>query len=384
MPRNLPPRASLEWLRKTAKQNLRKLRESDPKAKLSDAQLALARDFGFPSWRALKAVIDGQAPSTSDDESAAFLRDIAEGNGNRVRAKLRKRPDLVDAPGPHPYWGGRPQPLHVAAERGNAELVALLLEAGADPDGGGAEYDGWSPLMLAAGTGKAEIADALLAGGAHVGLPEALLLRDDEAVARLTEAGLPAEVPNGGSILAFARTPFAIDRLMGLGASADQPDHWGTTPLQSLAGSRDGPNVVRHLAAKGLEPPPEAVARLGDREMLEPLVDADPAVAHRPAVLIAAVASGNRDLVAWLLDQGADVDARSTDESRHTPLHEAAWAGDLAMARLLVERGAALDVRDARHDSLPWGWAETSVTVTQNPKCREVAEWLAGLPGHPS
>lgn len=54
----LPDNPDLEWLRKQAKRLLRELRESRPGARLADAQLALARRHGFPSWRALKAHVD--------------------------------------------------------------------------------------------------------------------------------------------------------------------------------------------------------------------------------------------------------------------------------------------------------------------------------------
>ena len=385
MSRTLPERASLEWLRKTAKQQLRKQRENNPEARLSDAQLALARDYGFSSWRALKAAIeDRPAGAAAEDEAAALLRDIAEGNIERVLATLRAKPSLVNEAGPHPYWGGRPQPLHVAIERGHRPIFGLLVTAGADIDGRSADYDGWSPLMLAAGDDKADLRTTLMACGAHVGLTEALLMRDDAAVARLAEAGLPERVPNGGSILAFARTPFAIDRLIALGAPTDLADRWGATPVQSLAAVRpDGSALVLHLARHGVVADAKSAARLGDAGALQAVAAADPDVLRRPDVLIAAVTSGTRALVAWLLDQGADVNVRSENRSRHTPLHEAVWIGDLAMAKLLVERGAALDVRDAEHDSLPWGWADTSFRITRNRKCREVADWLASLPEHP-
>ncbi|HEV8263650.1 MAG TPA: hypothetical protein VGQ06_01785 [Gemmatimonadales bacterium] len=46
----LPPRPSLEQLRKQAKERLRQLRAADPTATLADAQFALAREYGFESW----------------------------------------------------------------------------------------------------------------------------------------------------------------------------------------------------------------------------------------------------------------------------------------------------------------------------------------------
>ena len=54
----LPPRPSLELLRKRAKRRLTDLRAASPEARLFDAQLQLAREHGFSSWRALKEQID--------------------------------------------------------------------------------------------------------------------------------------------------------------------------------------------------------------------------------------------------------------------------------------------------------------------------------------
>lgn len=53
--RALPERPSLEHLKKEAKQRLKLLRRSDPAAKLAKAQLDVARDYGFSSWRRLAA-----------------------------------------------------------------------------------------------------------------------------------------------------------------------------------------------------------------------------------------------------------------------------------------------------------------------------------------
>src|SRR5262249_38872704 len=52
----------IDWLRKTAKQRLDALRAKNPDAKLHEAQRALANDYGFASWRALKSHVDGLDP----------------------------------------------------------------------------------------------------------------------------------------------------------------------------------------------------------------------------------------------------------------------------------------------------------------------------------
>ena len=55
---SLPDAPDLDWLRKQAKRRLAELRKATPATKLADAQFDLARQYGFPSWRALKAHVD--------------------------------------------------------------------------------------------------------------------------------------------------------------------------------------------------------------------------------------------------------------------------------------------------------------------------------------
>ena len=381
MPKPLPARASLEWLKKTAKQNLRRLRLENPAARLADAQRDLARNHGFASWRALKAHVEQAGPRPIDEaETTAFLRAVGDGEVDQVRTMIAARPDLVNAVGPHPHWGGRPQPLHVAIETKRRDLFDLLLDAGADVNGRNDEYDHWSPLMLTFSRDRADMRRTLLERGARIGLVEALLMKDDALVERLLRDGLPTTTPNGGSILAFARTPLAIDRLLDLGANAETKDRWGTSAIEAM--SRAGPEgreLVRHMMLRGVVAAPQEFARLGDRETLAMLIGRDPSIARRDAVMMGAVDFGHHHLVRWLLDQGADSNARSDAESHHTALHSAAWNGDLEMVRLLVVAGADVHALDEQYDAPPLGWAETALTVTNNPRCAEVADFLRSL-----
>jgi ankyrin repeat protein len=68
MPQALPANPNLDWLKKTAKQRLVELRASQPDAKLHEAQLELAHDYGFKSWRALKSHVDSIAPAFRDHD----------------------------------------------------------------------------------------------------------------------------------------------------------------------------------------------------------------------------------------------------------------------------------------------------------------------------
>src|SRR5262245_47273976 len=62
MPQALPANPDLDWLRKAAKKRLAALRAEKPAARLYEAQHAIANDYGFTSWRALKAHIETASP----------------------------------------------------------------------------------------------------------------------------------------------------------------------------------------------------------------------------------------------------------------------------------------------------------------------------------
>lgn len=378
----LPSRPNLEWLRKTAKDRLAELRARDTSAKLADAQLSVAREHGFSSWRQLKAHVERAAasapPLIPEAIVAGFLRAVGTGRIDAVRVGIAAYPGIVNAIGPHPFWGGRPQSLHVAIEANRRDVFDLLLQHGADVNGSNSEYDHWSPLMLAIDRERSDMVEALRTRGARVGLLEALMMGDDARVEELLRPGvLPDISPNGGSILAFARTPYAIDRLVALGASTDEKDRWGSTPIDAMSrqGAR-GLALVRKLTDHGANARPQEYARLGDRERLERLIEQDPAIAKLDAVMMGAVDFGHHGLVRWLLGRGANVNARSDAASRHTALHSAAWNGDVEMARLLLAAGADAAIRDDEHNATALGWAETSIEVTNNPRCAEVAALL--------
>ncbi len=412
----LPSRPNLEWLRKTAKDRLRQLRATangaatqpanaplakaqSAKTQLADAQLAVAREYGFPSWRRLVAHVEqlgavtlDESATAADSEVGDFLEHVGTGRIDQVRAMLAaaaaaaseraSASALVNAVGPHPFWGGRPQALHVAIESNRRNMFDLLIEHGADVNGSNDLYDHWSPLMIAIDRKHTDMRDELVRRGARIGLLEALMLGDDGVVEKLLRAGkLPDITPNGGSILAFARTPFAIDRLLELGAPTDVRDRWESTPIDAM--SRLGPSgrpLVEHMIRRGIGAEPKEYARLGDIATLSRLIDADPAIARLDSVMMAAVDFGHHALVTWLLARGANVNARSEVGSRGSALHSAAFNGDLEMVKLLVTAGADRAARDPEHNNTPEGWAQAALRITNNPQCAEVAAYLAALP----
>jgi ankyrin repeat protein len=84
-------------------------------------------------------------------------------------------------------------------------------------------------------------------------------------------------------------------------------------------------------------------------------------------------------LVRWLIERAANVNARTAAGSGGTALHSAAWNGDLLMVKLLVVAGADVSARDPEHNNTPAGWAEVAITVSNNPKCKDVVDYLATL-----
>ena len=312
-----------------------------------------------------------------------FLHLVGTGQIDEVRRILAAAPQMVNVVGPHPFWGGRPQPLHVAIESNRPDIFQLLLEAGADVNGDNDEYDYWSPLMLARNEERHAMRDELIRRGARVGLMEALLFGDDELVEDLLRPGasaLPSYAPNGGSILNFARTIYAIDRLLDLGVATDIADRWGATPIESMSrlGTQGRP-LVQHLIERGVAAAPEEYARMGDAEKLRSLAERNPNIVASDAVMMGAVDFRHHALVEWLVARGGNVNARASAKSRHTALHSAAWNGDLDMARLLVGAGADLVARDEEHHGTALGWAEASVDITNNPRCKDVAAYLEKL-----
>jgi len=78
------------------------------------------------------------------------------------------------------------------------------------------------------------------------------------------------------------------------------------------------------------------------------------------APIHAAAAAGRVDLARILLEHGADPNARQ--ESDFTPLHEAARSGNLELTRLLVEHGADVNAQ-TKDGGTPLGYAEKHAEV---------------------
>lgn len=166
--RSLPSRPNIDHLRSTAKRHLDELRKIDPEAKLHTTQLQLAREYGFPSWRALKAYVDAVlAPSDDWRTRPESLPEAADRKDiERVRELLQK-PDVAQ------------HDLDLALARGlcgqgddstrdvRFAIADLLIDAGANPNG---QYGGnYGPIVFAICEGlDADALEYLIAHGADV------------------------------------------------------------------------------------------------------------------------------------------------------------------------------------------------------------------------
>ena len=158
-----------------------------------------------------------------------------------------------------------------------------------------------------------------------------------EAVELLLEAGCELDGVTAGGKTAFAHAlRRGFDELAGIlrgaGACTD------LDPADNLAVAL----THGHLAeARALLTEDPGLARTGNPEEDRLLADLTGRAATEP--------------VALLLEHGADLAAPGLDLG--TPLHQAAWFGQPANARLLLDAGAPLEVFEAFHGSSPLGWA---------------------------
>lgn len=181
--------------------------------------------------------------------------------------------------------------------------IERLVEQGADVSR--AAEDGYTALMLAANEHQPSLVRTLLERGARI-----------DAVNR-----------RGGTALMYAAAVGdreTVELLFARGASVNVRAANGWTAL-TLASARGFDTVVTTLLLRDADP------NIADIYGWTPLMRA--VEQNRPAATRALLASGR-------------VDANARDENGHTALHHAAVQGLTEIARMLVEHGADVQIRD--------------------------------------
>jgi ankyrin repeat protein len=105
----------------TAEVNAHYVKADTSKFALHEAQLVIARSYGFESWPKLKAYVDGVTVKRLAD--AVRANDVVQ-----VNAMLRARPELADLT---MSYGDEHRPIHYAVMTRLPEMVRLLMRHGA-------------------------------------------------------------------------------------------------------------------------------------------------------------------------------------------------------------------------------------------------------------
>jgi hypothetical protein len=288
--------------------------------------------------------------------------------------------------------------LYAAAGLANhPELAALLLKRGADPDTPAALYhtaflrDHVCLRLLLDHGARAEGAEALAA---------AISVDDAEAVRLLLDAGVDPAVPLPAEALGESYAPeppigaarAAVEcqcgiELVGLllerGADPDARGQDGrsayrlavrqgrTEVVDLLRSRRAGDNatdVDRFLAACVRADRPEAERHLTRRPRLVDELSGEDheAIAH-------AADRGNLPAVQLMLDLGFPLNAPVGDDGA-SPLHAAAAAGAAELVAFLIERGADIEAKDTTWAATPLCWATvgSGFGLGHNPR----ADWV--------
>ncbi|MCC6536339.1 MAG: ankyrin repeat domain-containing protein [Bryobacterales bacterium] len=300
-------------------------------AQLDGGPAALARFYDFEDWPALTEYVASLAdPAVHRFEAA--IEALISGDAPALRRLLDEDPSLVHARSRRrthfnpPVHAGTL--LHYVASNGLegyrqkappnlVELTRLLLEHGADPNALAGFY-----------------------GGPHTPLP-LLVSSCHPAQAGLQTAVAELLIDFGASVEAVPGSgPWASPLATALA--------FGYLDTAAML-ARRGARVDRLDLAAGL-------GRLDEAARLLPA--ADPPLRHRALAL--AAQNGHANVVQLLLEAGEDPNRFNPDglHKHSTPLHQAALAGHLEAARLLLAAGASLNTKDLEFHATPLGWAE--------------------------
>ena len=343
--------------------------------RLADAQLVVAREYGFSHWTQLKQRIEANALARE------LLAAIGADDRDAAVRIVEAEPALLHVPLWSGNWG---PPMSHAANLGRLRIVEAMAALGA--------RDLQHAFDRALLQGQLETARWLRAQGATLepgivmGACETLNAAGFEFLA---DAGAPLTDQHGDRLApialvlgTYARRPAGKHAILESFArhGYELPDspimafHRGSIADLEKHLRRDPSLLARRFTLREIYPPELGCGKDGGMHWT-PIAGT--------TLLHLAIDFEERDIFDWLLARGADPNARASIDADgfggHTPLFNAVLGhpgGDAAFARALLERGADAGVRASLRKFLDW---------CEQPRWHEArdvtaAEWARGFP----
>jgi ankyrin repeat protein len=328
--------------------------------KLSDAQLVIAREYGFSSWTQLKQRITANTAAQLIDKA------IRSNDARAVTQLLTAYPNLLHVPVRSGNWG---PPMSHAANMGQLDMVKTIAALGAK--------DFQHAFDRALLHGDIEIAKWLNEHGAAftpgiiMGSCETL---NERGFGFLDDAGIPLENGQGDKLAPLAMVLETYSRnpagkhaiLQRFRARGYQ---WADTPLMAFhcgdlgrlkIHQQHNPRLIHQRFSYGDIYPSE----LGCANDLRSGLHGTPI--DGTILLHLSIDFDEKEIFDWLIEQGADVNAEAITDKEgfggHTPLFNAivsqAYATgrqrDAYMAQRLLDLGADIHVRTTLRKYLDW------------------------------
>jgi ankyrin repeat protein len=316
----------------------------------------------------LRRILERRNQQRGDEESPKLLRAAKEGNHESARLAIFAGADVNCNP-----FGETP--LGHAIVGRNMQLISILLESSADPDGIFRQETApigtvITPLTYAVQNNDIAVARVLLDAGADPNIG----------------SGLPGPFP----LLCWCIDKDyleMLDLLIEHGANIEADGRAAMDFAVRLGNSAAGDLFARHGASYTVR---EAVAfnRLDD---VKEMVEKNPALFHErfttgdsafaTTLLGVALSLGHREMAEFLIESGASVDV--LEHGGSTLLHKAAIGGDAELVKCLIARNLDINAQDNSketplHDAVRWDHLEVvKVLIAAGADIKETVLQLA-------